>query len=310
MNAAIRMLATRMHFAISLPSWNSLDSVRRVHSDLEITALVFFALLVVFDVLAHLSDDKPRERLLEKIGLAFFAVAVLSEIVAYPYGQRNDELSAQIIVSLDAKAESALGKADAAEVKASRAEMKADKAEEKSGNAVTRAGNAEKSLGRTEREARSAEAVSSNALILAKEAQEANAWRHVSSKDAKAIRDALPASLRGYKIEVRHLLSDPEASKFASEIADALRPVLNVDGTSGYLSGWGTIPQGVGLYVKSADMPGAGDVQLALKAGGVKAEGALLSAVADLHSDTGIVIFVWPKPPPQSHNTNKPTAKP
>jgi hypothetical protein len=30
-----------------LPNWNSLDSVRQAHSDLELAGLVFFALLVV-----------------------------------------------------------------------------------------------------------------------------------------------------------------------------------------------------------------------------------------------------------------------
>jgi hypothetical protein len=91
--------ATIMLFAICLPDWNSLDSVRRAHNDLEGAALVFFGLLVVFDVLAHLSEDKNRNRarLFEKIALCFFAIAVLAEIAAYPYGQRNDKLSEDMI---------------------------------------------------------------------------------------------------------------------------------------------------------------------------------------------------------------------
>jgi len=105
------MNATMMHFAILIPDWNSLESVRRAHSDLEGAALVFFALLVLFDVLAHFSDDKKRERLLEKIGLCFFAIAVLAEILAYPYGQRNDALSEQVIRSLDATARDAFSNA-------------------------------------------------------------------------------------------------------------------------------------------------------------------------------------------------------
>jgi hypothetical protein len=125
------------------------------------------------------------------------------------------------------------------------------------------------------------------------------AWRHVSPEESDTIRKSIPASLRGIKVEVRHLLSDPEAAKYASEIADALTPVMEVDGTSGVLEPWGTIPQGVGLYVKSADTPGAVDIQRALKAGGIEVPGALLSA-ANLSSATGIVIFVWPKPAPTS----------
>src|ERR1035438_6618855 len=88
-NAPISTIANSMAFAIPIPDWNSLDSVRHVHSELEGVALLFFALLVIFDVLAHLSEDKKRERALERLALWFFAVAVLSEIIAYPYGQRN-----------------------------------------------------------------------------------------------------------------------------------------------------------------------------------------------------------------------------
>jgi hypothetical protein len=118
---------TTMLFAMILPDWNSLDSVRRTHSDLEGAALVFFALLVLFDVLAHLSDgNKNREKLFERIGLCCFAVAVLAEIAAYPYGQRNDALSAQVIVSLDAKAQDAADAAERAKKAADGAKTKAD----------------------------------------------------------------------------------------------------------------------------------------------------------------------------------------
>jgi hypothetical protein len=53
-----------------IPGWNSLDSVRRVHGDLELIALVFFALLVLFEVLAFLEKEHTKKILLEKIGLA------------------------------------------------------------------------------------------------------------------------------------------------------------------------------------------------------------------------------------------------
>jgi hypothetical protein len=126
-----------MHFAICLPDWNSLDSVRHAHNELEGAALLFFALLVFFDLLAHLSSaDKKREKFFEKIGLYCFALAVLAEIVAYPYGQRNDTLSEQIIGSLDAKASAAstnasdaLTKAETANAVAGIAQKKAELAE-------------------------------------------------------------------------------------------------------------------------------------------------------------------------------------
>jgi hypothetical protein len=81
----------------SLPwDWNTLDSVRAIHSFLEAGALVCFAILVLFDVLSHLSDEHPiRAKRFERFGLWFFGIAVLAEIVAYPYSQRNDTLSSQ-----------------------------------------------------------------------------------------------------------------------------------------------------------------------------------------------------------------------
>jgi hypothetical protein len=94
--------------AMFLPDWNSLDSVRRTHNFLEISALALFALLVLFDVLSHLSKKNERRAiLLERIALGCFAAAVLAEIGAYVYGHRNDTLSEQVIRSLDTTARDA-----------------------------------------------------------------------------------------------------------------------------------------------------------------------------------------------------------
>ena len=95
-----------------------------------------------FDVLAHFSEDKNRERLLEKIGLCFLAVAVFAEIAAYPYGQRNDTLSEQIIGSLDTKARDAFTNAFNALTKAGEADTKADEALNKVDAANTAASKA------------------------------------------------------------------------------------------------------------------------------------------------------------------------
>jgi uncharacterized membrane protein len=90
-----------MHYWNFLWDWNTLDSVRAVHSFLEASALAFFALLVLFDVLAHVYDEHPKmAKGFERAGLWFFGVAVLAEILAYPYSRRNDELSERVIVSL------------------------------------------------------------------------------------------------------------------------------------------------------------------------------------------------------------------
>lgn len=155
------MLAAAMNFAIRfLPDWNSLESVRRTHSHLEAASLVFLALLVVFEALAHLTEDKARERMLDKIGIVFFAIAVLAEIAAYPYGQRNDELAQQAIGSLDAKVKEAEGNA-------SKAVSYSGAALGQATDALTKAGKAANALGEAESEAKGAQTASSNALTLA-----------------------------------------------------------------------------------------------------------------------------------------------
>ena len=165
MNAPRSTQAKSMHFATLIPDWNSLDSVRRAHSDLEAAALVFFALLVLFDILAHLSTDDKKKTLLEKIGLCCFAIAVLAEVVAYPYGQRNDTLSGQIIGSLDSETREAL-------IESATALAQSKEAETKSGDAIDKAGKAQESLGNAENEANRAQRASSNALGIANDAKQ------------------------------------------------------------------------------------------------------------------------------------------
>ena len=161
----MKMQATMMDLAIILPDWNSLESIRRAHSDLEAAALVFFALLVVCEALAHLSDDKKTERRFDKIGIVFFAIAVLAEIAAYPYGQRNDALSGRIIGSLDAETKEAL-------IESATALAQSKEAETKSGDAIDKAGKAQESLGNAENEANRAQRASSNALGIANDAKQ------------------------------------------------------------------------------------------------------------------------------------------
>ena len=101
------------NLALLLPDWDSLDSVRKAHSCLELWAIWLFAALVVCDVVAHLIEDtrKPLAKIFERIGLCCFALAVIAELAAYKYGQRNDDLSAGVIISLDTKSKEALNKA-------------------------------------------------------------------------------------------------------------------------------------------------------------------------------------------------------
>src|SRR5690242_10433913 len=71
--------------------WTSPTEVKQIHDVLEGLALLFFAALVVFEAVTHFTTSK--EKVYTSIGLCAFAIAVLLEIVAYPYSRRNDELS-------------------------------------------------------------------------------------------------------------------------------------------------------------------------------------------------------------------------
>ncbi len=79
--------------------WNSLETVQSVHGWLEGGALFFLSALVVFEVLAYRKTE--NEKRFEKIGLACLAVAIFMEVVAYPYGRRNDELAGLRIAELN-----------------------------------------------------------------------------------------------------------------------------------------------------------------------------------------------------------------
>jgi hypothetical protein len=165
-----------MHFSTLIPDWNSLDSVRRAHSDLEAAALVFFALLVFFDILAHLSTDDKKKRLLEKIGLYCFAIAVLAEVVAYPYGERNDKLSANMIGLLGEKA----GQADK---DATQAITDSGIAEKQSAQATTDAGRAIKDSAAAVKESVKADNTASSALRNSGETQNKVAATESQLKD-------------------------------------------------------------------------------------------------------------------------------
>jgi hypothetical protein len=183
--------------ATVFPDWNSLDSVRRAHSFLEGAALAFFALLVVCEALAHLSDDKKTERRFDKAGIVFFAIAVLAEIMAYPYGQRNDTLSEQMIGSLDTKSKEALANASSALTKSSEAETKADAAETTSGKAVARSSSAMTIASGARKEADSFDVRIVSATNKAAEAEShlADALRQVASAEAEIERIKRPRRL-------------------------------------------------------------------------------------------------------------------
>ena len=233
--------AKSMSFAGLIPDWNSLDSVRHTHNELEAIALLFFALLVVLDVTAHLSEEGKKKMLLEKFALGFFAIAVLSEIVAYPYGQRNDTLSEQIIGSLDTKAREASANASGALTKSGSAEIKADKAEEKSVKALTRSQAAEDSLAQAEGDAGKAQAAAANALATATDAAnkagKAEASLGKAESEAKSAENSASnaftiadgARKEADTFEADIVLAKKQATDAESHLADALKQAANAE---------------------------------------------------------------------------------
>jgi hypothetical protein len=308
-----------MHFTTLIPDWNSLDSVRRAHSDLEVTALVFFALLVLFDILAHLSTDHEKKTLLEKIGLYCFAIAVLAEVVAYPYGQRNDTLSGQIIGSLDVKTREALSKSGTALAQS-------EEAETKSGDAIDKAGKAQESLGKAEDEANKAETAASNALALARDARQQATEALANLAEAKRLAEeaqkgtavlaqaALPRRLsEGQKVELIRLLSaapaftvvfentrslSDEVLNFTDDFIDVFirMKLLPADSSSRKLSRAIAAPEGHGVIVgvmgaEQTNHPRAADVLIStLKEWGFDVGGEAAPNIAKSATEIHILI--------------------
>jgi len=201
------MHATLMRLAVWTPDWNSLDSVRRTHSDLEAAALVFFFLLVVVEAFAHRTKEEHKKNVLDLLGIAFFAIAVLAEIVAYPYGQRNDTLSEQTIGSLDSLAHDADATANGAKITANGAKGTADAANLEAGKAQASAHEVESKLSAANAEiAQLGKSVS----VVKKRQQD----RHIEN-------DAVSKYLKGKPsgtLTIWYQPGDREAYQFALEI--------------------------------------------------------------------------------------------
>jgi hypothetical protein len=115
--------------------WNSLESVQRIHAGLELLGIILFGVLVLVELFEHVERDLAKQEKWKTRGLWVFALAVLAELVAYPYGRRSDRLSneqlhsdEQVIASLNGKVAGAKRNAEAAADAAKRAEDSAAQA--------------------------------------------------------------------------------------------------------------------------------------------------------------------------------------
>jgi hypothetical protein len=233
---------TMVHLAI-LPNWNSLDSVRAAHSDLEAAGIVFFALLVVMEALAHRSKDERRKHRFDSIGIWFFAIAIACEVVGYWYGQRNDDLSRGVISSLDTASKEAFAKASDAKTVAQGAATIAGAANKTSGEAQQKASSAlnlaagarseadefKDEIVSANQKAASAESHLADALERAANAEERTARAEAEIARLKSPRsmghtDKLIAALKPFK-KTEFTLStfaDSESMNFTRDIAIAL----------------------------------------------------------------------------------------
>src|SRR5439155_8286960 len=73
---------------LQLPGWNSLETVRLIHSVFEIAGIGLFVTLVVCEILAH----RQKKHIFHVLGLWAFALAVLAEALAVPFSHRKDAL--------------------------------------------------------------------------------------------------------------------------------------------------------------------------------------------------------------------------
>lgn len=226
-----------------LPDWNSLDSVRLAHSNLEAAGLIFFALLVIAEALAHNSEAEKRKHLFDLIGIWFFAIAVLCEIAGYWYGQQNDALSDQKIRFLDvvahdadSTAKGARTTADGAKTKADTARVEAAQAGSSAATALTTAGNARREAESFAREIAGAKQAAADAVSRLADAEQrlADSTQREAAAEAKlsAIKtprslihaDELVAALRPFSGTeyILNVFLDDESMRFTQAVAKAL----------------------------------------------------------------------------------------
>jgi hypothetical protein len=97
------------------PGWNSAEFVRVAHRDLEFISIVGFVVCAACEWIKH--ADPNHGKLIARLVVASFVIAAFVELIAFPYGERNDELARSqankqdfAISELSAEAQEALGK--------------------------------------------------------------------------------------------------------------------------------------------------------------------------------------------------------
>lgn len=87
---SLPVIPVSIAYAMNLPGWNSLDSVKSIDSHIQIATLLFWALLVVCEIIGV--AWKKRAKLFNILALCAFAIAVFGESIHYKYDDRKEAL--------------------------------------------------------------------------------------------------------------------------------------------------------------------------------------------------------------------------
>jgi hypothetical protein len=229
-----------MHMA--LPGWSSPSLVREIHDFFERGALLFFAALVVFDVLAHFMTK--LERVFEKIGLICFATAVIAEICAYPYSRRNDELSADALAS---------SQREIATIEQANLQLRTDLEKETGKVAILQkdALNAKAAQQKVETDLAKQQEETANAERSLVQLQRRIEPRRISAEQRPRVMGILTRGPKG-KVSIDCLLGDGEGQTFANDVYEVLKASgWESDGVNQLVYSGGN-PVGFGIVVRSA----------------------------------------------------------
>jgi hypothetical protein len=187
---------------MTLPGWESLESVKIIDSMIQTITLIFWSLLVAFEIIAV--AWKKRATFFTILALSAFALAVAGEIVHYKYDIREGVLYDAREAALRATYDGQLAKV---RDDAQRSASSADKAQQNTEAA--------------KREASIAHVLEQQANEQIEEVRKRNAPRVLTQEQKKKFVGIMRAG-KPHDIIVWHA-PDLESQTYADEISDALR---------------------------------------------------------------------------------------
>jgi hypothetical protein len=220
-----------------LPGWDSPEFVRTAHRDLEFVSIVGFVLCAACEFVKHVNPSHGK--LIGWAVIGSFLFAAFMELIAFPYGERNDELAREqaskqdfAISELSVEAQKALDSAKAAIEDSNAATSKAAGALTLSRGARQEADSFERDIVAAKKQATDAEAHLAEALLRAARAEKSAA--EVSDKLADRVLDdrqatEIAAALRPYG-EQEFDITTYEDSREPLALSNRLLKILDAGG--------------------------------------------------------------------------------